>query len=85
MPDAMLHWCNDCHFAHVNAGGLRANIYRNGLVGNNVTRGVLSKLMPFGNNYVKYKIRGKFFQDTFLKVAATKATAGGFPQFSGLR
>jgi len=85
MTDSMMHWCDDCDFAHVNAGGLRTNLYRDATKDNNVTRGVLSKLMPFGNNYVSYKIQGKFFQETFLKVAATKATAGGFPQFSNLR
>ena len=67
VTDSMLYWCPDCHFAHVNAGGLRTNIYRDSFQGNNVTHGVLSKLMPFGNNYVTYKIQGKYFTSTPLR------------------
>ena len=85
LTQAMLDWCKDCSFAHTNGGGLRSNLYRSNLAGDVVTRGDLSKMMPFGNNFVSYSILGKDFLNTMLNYALTKYQTGGWHQYSGIR
>ncbi len=94
VADSMRRACGEeCDFAHVNAGALRANLKKQVLrIKHNsseaeVHRGDLSNILQFGNSIVSYTVVGRDFRQFFLQSALDRFMwgAGGWPLFSGLR
>jgi hypothetical protein len=87
-----MDWCTDCDFGHVNAGALRANLFKHDLANSSdplaeisLRRGDLAQVLRFGNSLMTYSVYGRNFRAFMLNFALTEWGTGGWPQFSGLR
>src|SRR5262249_7111220 len=82
VAESMLDWCTDGDIAHINAGGLRADLTHSGLAHSpDITRGDILKVLPFGNTLVSYNIEAKDFLREVIEASVHNRASFAFQQF----
>ena len=86
VTSSMLDWCTDCDVAHLNSGGLRADLTSQQLVSPpSITRRNVLDLLPFGNTLVSYNILARDFLRLVLEYSVKVRGSLAFQQLQGVR